>query len=335
MLFDNTNSNLLQHKHFVLLLKMMVVGYCRLTGQPLPATADLDKYFKILFNKSELNKEHTLELKEIIDWLESSIPFRDAVLLFQVPTKLGYVLYRPLRRLPERDLARAMQLLERIYKSDRLLASVGLALVDEEDREDRAYLQTILPRFELSQVRKDLAVPPSQARDESSRLRTLKSMDVSKMTLTDLRERDLTLKRSHLQLPRTKRRTNRTILKGLSKTHLFNLCDYFNGLSNRKGELTIADFLEAMNLNEKVPNMRAIAGNLFNNYLDARQSGRVSFLDFITRLYPALSQDQLTIVQNWAHEYEKMLYCEFRRTKKVEEKTKFKVLPRSCMAKIL
>lgn len=41
--------------------------------------------------------------------------------------------------------------------------------------------------------------------------------------------------------------------------------------------------------------MKSVAASLYN-FLDKNQNGKVSFIEFIRRLYPALNRDQLNLI---------------------------------------
>jgi hypothetical protein len=109
-------------------------------------------------------------------------------------------------------------------------------------------------------------------------------------------------------------------VKDLNKRTLFNLCEYFELISNRKPELTASDFIEAMVSNEKVPSVGRLATSLFNNYLDRGQSGSIDFPKFLQRLYPHLSPAQLALARQWTLQYNQTFSCEVRRTRQRSEK---------------
>lgn len=56
------------------------MGYCKLTETPIPPYNTLEKFAKLMFLKSDIQADNTLELKEIIEWVESN---SKAMQLFQ------------------------------------------------------------------------------------------------------------------------------------------------------------------------------------------------------------------------------------------------------------
>jgi Ca2+-binding EF-hand superfamily protein len=48
--------------------------------------------------------------------------------------------------------------------------------------------------------------------------------------------------------------------------------------------------------------MKSIAASLFN-FLDKKQTGKVTFNELVEKLYPNLSKPHLDIVKFWIHEY--------------------------------
>ncbi len=48
------------------------MGYCKLTNSQLPNYSKLEKFAKLMFLKSDIQADNSLELKEIIEWVESN-----------------------------------------------------------------------------------------------------------------------------------------------------------------------------------------------------------------------------------------------------------------------
>lgn len=48
------------------------MGYCKLTDSPLPVYSKLEKFAKLMFLKSDIQADNSLELKEIIEWVEGN-----------------------------------------------------------------------------------------------------------------------------------------------------------------------------------------------------------------------------------------------------------------------
>ena len=48
------------------------MGYCKLTDSPLPVYSKLEKFAKLMFLKSDIQADTSLELKEIIEWVEGN-----------------------------------------------------------------------------------------------------------------------------------------------------------------------------------------------------------------------------------------------------------------------
>lgn len=48
------------------------MGYCKLTDCDLPKYSKLEKFAKLMFLKSDIQADNSLELKEIIEWVEGN-----------------------------------------------------------------------------------------------------------------------------------------------------------------------------------------------------------------------------------------------------------------------
>ena len=60
---------------------------------------------------------------------------------------------------------------------------------------------------------------------------------------------------------------------------------------------------------DKFDHMKSITASLFN-FLDRRQTGKISFADLIFKIYPSLSLKQFEIIKLWVAQYEKMFNSE-------------------------
>lgn len=80
--------------------------------------------------------------------------------------------------------------------------------------------------------------------------------------------------------------------------------------------------------------MKSIAASLFN-FLDKKQSGKIDFMDLVTKLYPNLTKKHMEIIAAWSEEYNR----NFNIDKKVNanrdaEEIKKRVLPKTCIPRV-
>lgn len=80
--------------------------------------------------------------------------------------------------------------------------------------------------------------------------------------------------------------------------------------------------------------MKSIAASLFN-FLDKKQSGKIDFLDLVTKLYPNLTKKHMEIISIWSEEYNR----NFNIDKKIKatrdsEEVKKRVLPKTCIPRV-
>jgi Ca2+-binding EF-hand superfamily protein len=66
----------------------------------------------------------------------------------------------------------------------------------------------------------------------------------------------------------------------------------------------MSEFLEAFS-SEKYDHMRSITASLFN-FLDRNQTGSVTFVDLVKKLYPALDEHKYRVIEKWVAQYESM-----------------------------
>ena len=128
---------------------------------------------------------------------------------------------------------------------------------------------------------------------------------------------------------------NIIIIKGrtITKKEVFELREYFDLLSIGKKQITIEDFMDSFN-QEKYNHMKSIAASLFN-FLDKKQSGRVEFLDLVTKLYSNLTVKHKETIAFWSEEYNR----NFNLDKKIKanrnnEESKKRILPKSCIHRL-
>ena len=79
--------------------------------------------------------------------------------------------------------------------------------------------------------------------------------------------------------------------------------------------------------------MRSITASLFN-FLDRKQSGKVTFADLLFKIYPSLSLKQFEIIQAWISQYDKMFTSEKRRLNEKNEEVKKRLLPKNCILRL-
>lgn len=79
-MFDLTSRGSLVLSEMLLMYKSMIKGYCKLTCQKCPENAELDKFAKFIFTKSDLNSEQGMEVNEVVEMFESNI---NAIELFK------------------------------------------------------------------------------------------------------------------------------------------------------------------------------------------------------------------------------------------------------------
>jgi hypothetical protein len=79
IVFDLDCNGGISLNELLIIFKSMVQGYCKLTQSNLPPYSKLEKFAKLIFMKSDIQDDNMLELKEIIEWVESD---RATMLLF-------------------------------------------------------------------------------------------------------------------------------------------------------------------------------------------------------------------------------------------------------------
>ena len=89
--------------------------------------------------------------------------------------------------------------------------------------------------------------------------------------------------------------------KTITKREIFDLRDYFEGISGGKKVILIENFIESFN-DEKYNHMKSVAASLFN-FLDKDQNGKVTFKQLTQKLYPDLTSDHYAIIKLWNNEY--------------------------------
>jgi len=58
--------------------------------------------------------------------------------------------------------------------------------------------------------------------------------------------------------------------------------------------------------------MKSVAASLYN-FLDNKQSGKVTFEELVMKLYPDLTEHHMEMIRNWSDEYN----CNFNLDKKI------------------
>ena len=80
--------------------------------------------------------------------------------------------------------------------------------------------------------------------------------------------------------------------------------------------------------------MKSIAASLFN-FLDKKQTGKVEFIDLVTKLYPNLSKKHKETILFWSEEYNKNFNLDKKvKANKNNEESKKRVLPKSCIVRL-
>ena len=72
ILFDLDCNGGISLTELLVIFKSIIMGYCKLTDSPLPVYSKLEKFAKLMFLKSDIQADNSLELKEIIEWVEGN-----------------------------------------------------------------------------------------------------------------------------------------------------------------------------------------------------------------------------------------------------------------------
>ena len=76
MLFDLDGSENISVEEIIIIFSCCVRSYCKLIDHSQPLQVDIARFAKMVFLKSDIQADNSLDLQELIDWVEgSSIAF--------------------------------------------------------------------------------------------------------------------------------------------------------------------------------------------------------------------------------------------------------------------
>ncbi|EGR32152.1 hypothetical protein IMG5_094380 [Ichthyophthirius multifiliis] len=318
VLFDLDCNGSISLNELLIIFKSVFMGYCKLTETEIPTYGTLEKFAKLMFLKSDIQADNSLELKEIIEWVEGNGKAMELFARFEPQYKIkeNFEVFRFFRKYREEDSQEILKLINQAYQSEyyhsdiqKMMGNQGKVgyLATTKNRQNKMFSQ-ILPKLVNNAVKETQAIAADIGDQELLEMEIIeKAIDshakkydnkndkiVSNSTLPQIKISSPTKHKSHIS-------KNIIIIQGntLTRQEIFKLKDYFDKLSDHNNQITIKEFTKAFS---DKPHMKRVTASLFN-FLDSKQRGTVTFEQLLIKLYPSLTKTHLKLINNWINQY--------------------------------
>ncbi|CAD8137271.1 unnamed protein product [Paramecium octaurelia] len=356
IVFDLDCNGNISLNELLIIIKSIIIGYCKLTNAELPPYVQLEKFAKLMFLKSDIQVDNQLELSEIIEWLEKENDIgKDLFTLYEPKQKVQepFEVFKSFKPYSEQEAAEMLEMITKANKNEYFMKSLNEKLNQKYQESYKATTKSVRQlqiRSKQSASHSSLPKIATQAKpqildDDIDELQILekaigdhsrKIQRYDSPTIRFVTQRDGTSRR--VIVP-NKIMKNIIITKGctLTRNEIFKLKSYFDSLSDKNQVIQVKEFTKSF---QNKPHMKRVTASLYN-YLDSKQRGFVTFDELMLKLYPSLTQEQLKIINQWIQQYNEVfaksskesLEMEFLRVEKQPAKRK-RILPKQSMIRV-
>ncbi|CAK88170.1 unnamed protein product (macronuclear) [Paramecium tetraurelia] len=353
IVFDLDCNGNISLNELLIIIKSIIIGYCKLTNAEMPPYVQLEKFAKLMFLKSDIQVDNQLELSEIIEWLEKENDIgKDLFTLYEPKQKVQepFEVFKSFKPYSEQEAANMLDMITKANKNEYFMKSLNEKLNQKYQESYKATTKSVrqlqirskqsashssLPKIAKPQILDDdideLQILEKAIGDHSRKIQRYESPTIRFVTQRDGTSRRVIVPNKIMK--------NIIITKGctLTRNEIFKLKSYFDSLSDKNQVIQVKEFTKSF---QNKPHMKRVTASLYN-YLDSKQRGFVTFDELMLKLYPSLTQEQLKIINQWIQQYNEVfaksskesLEMEFLRVEKQPAKRK-RILPKQSMIRV-
>ncbi|KAL4430203.1 hypothetical protein ABPG74_014762 [Tetrahymena malaccensis] len=357
ILFDLDCNGGISLNELLIIFKSIIMGYCKLTETELPPYTTLEKFAKLMFLKSDIQADNSLELKEIIEWVEGNGKAMELFARFEPQYKIkeSFEIFLHFKRYTEDDAQEMLKMINKANKSEYYHNDIQ-KIIGGKYGKTSSYMQGTksfnkqkaqsLPKLLNPGVLTNQAQNPNNSNLPESIEEQIENDIIEKALDSHAKkygDKELQESKSHFNLPQIMKAQspkkgiskNIIIIQGntLTRKQVFSLKEYFDKLAGNNQHINIKEFTKAF---QDKPHMKRVTASLFN-FLDSDQKGMVSFEQLLVKLYPSLTKNNLKLINTWIKQYIKTFSAEnkdllMEKDEKVIKRKR--VLPRTALKRI-
>ncbi|CAK64368.1 unnamed protein product (macronuclear) [Paramecium tetraurelia] len=359
IVFDLDCSGNISLNELLIIFKSIILGYCKLTEAELPSYIQLEKFAKLMFLKSDIQVDNSLELSEIIEWLDNNPTGLQLFQMYEPKQKVQepFEAFRSFRAYTEQEAENMLEMITKSNKNEYYMKSLN----DQVGKRNKfSYMANTKSQQQQQiysiQQQRNQSLPKIQAQKQLNMEEELEELNILEKALDQHQKKyDLSTEKPSQSLHHPAQNPislgkriksqgrimkNIIITKGctLTRNEIFRVKNYFDSLSDNNKVIGVKDFTKAF---QNKPHMKRVTASLYN-YLDSKQKGFVTFDQLMLKLYPSLTKLQLEIINNWIKQYNEVfsksskesIELEVLKNNDTKQLKRKRVLPKSSMIRI-